>query len=518
MNHHYLNELRYFATGHRTSSSPTLMVGLIIKVNAYRGFPLFRHYRCTNRLFANLSPNEYDPNAWAEVSPPQLYWRPRTSYEKYETNAEFQASLSQPTPNRDTSLVLTANDFISDPHTKCITDSPTKGIHEIYNGETYVATDNTILWSNIGRGLGWGVSIKNPYCYNNLVVWIKLSAEKDAITQDVVLYWWHPSTNGGYGRFYPHHRDAKTEQFINDPAMSPLMEGRILALMMSGMPRPQAMAAIALGALGTNAIPGPGAAGITKRPQGAPGGVGAGSIKANVRVRGNFGYGGRAVREVGEKAAIVQMYSTPSDAGFIRAVHEFDIMPKLTYDNIGSEWTEIPRVGQVPLIDWKNYKLIKVAFQFTVVTRIKDGAYMMSGFDTTAQSESITMDIREQLLNLRRMAVRPFPVMLFGFDDIVTNQLRFPIIPGEKVRGIEFAINDFSIAEIYRAAGGELNRATVNITLQELPLELINLLDMPRLIPVGKNATNVPRNDLTFGETYRLMSNEVLGNVSKVVG
>jgi hypothetical protein len=107
------------------------------------------------------------------------------------------------------------------------------------------------------------------------------------------------------------------------------------------------------------------------------------------------------------------------------------------------------------------------------------------------------------------MATRPFPVTLFGFDDMLTHQLRFPLTQS---RGVEFAIAEFTISSVHRTGTGEINRATCDITLQELPLEKITLIEMPKLLPMKK--LPLPKNpDETQYPDVLLLTADSLANV-----
>jgi len=88
--------------------------------------------------------------------------------------------------------------------------------------------------------------------------------------------------------------------------------------------------------------------------------------------------------------------------------------------------------------------------------------------------------------------MRPQPVTFLGFDAMFQEQIIVPHLTGGS--GIVFAIVDLSITSAQRSRSGDgslppsradvppgsINRATVNMTIQELPLEGPNLIVMPR--------------------------------------
>lgn len=172
-----------------------------------------------------------------------------------------------------------------------------------------------------------------------------------------------------------------------------------------------------------------------------------------------------------EAATMTQIYTNTLGQS-TSAYHKFAYRPNnVTYSNIGAEWTEIDRVNNTPLVDFRNYKLMKVSFDFVV-----------------GDNNLLSSDCDAELKNLREMASRPYPVAITGLDNIFTEQLRFPISKGAKQ--MVFVIADLSIASAQRSNGtdtksplGKINRATVSITLQEIPLSGIQLIVMPKLTP-----------------------------------
>lgn len=170
---------------------------------------------------------------------------------------------------------------------------------------------------------------------------------------------------------------------------------------------------------------------------------------------------------------IVQQYRTAPNNTPITRRHIFKFPPnQIQYGNIGSEWVDIERAGNIPLVDWKQYKLLQVSFSFLL-------AYDDDGRFTTIQNRpEITFSIDDQIRNLREIASAPYPVYLLGFDDMMKNQVRFPFTGG---RGVEFVVTDFSISSLYRTTEGSINRAQCDITLREIPIETVSLIDFPLL-------------------------------------
>jgi len=167
----------------------------------------------------------------------------------------------------------------------------------------------------------------------------------------------------------------------------------------------------------------------------------------------------------------------------------FDMAPnEINYSNFGGEWVSIERIGGFPYIDWKNFKLLQVSFSFTIAARVGITA------------DGLQISVMEQIEKLQRMAQTPFPVMLYRFDNLLTNQFRYD--QSGQPRGVQFVIQDLSIAATQRNPKMEITRATANLTLQEIPIERTNLIGMPRLVHKKiKPDEPVPFTDPEYGKT-----------------
>lgn len=170
---------------------------------------------------------------------------------------------------------------------------------------------------------------------------------------------------------------------------------------------------------------------------------------------------------------IVQQYRVEGTGSPVTNRHVFQFRPnQVSYSGIGSEWTEIPRTGNVPLVDWKSYKLLQVTFQFLVAPD-DDGS-----LDGAIDGKRITLSIDDKIRTLRKMAVTPYPVYLLGFDEIISEQMRFPFNAG---RGVEFVIAEFNVSSLMRTDSGNINRAQCDITLREIPIDSVKLIDFPKI-------------------------------------
>ena len=343
-------------------------------------------------------------------------------------------------------------------------------------GHLYIATDATVNFGALKT------TLTNPYNTTSIRVWIRSGGNYANTLETGTTFWYYPP-----GKSFlpiPMLLPKLGSSSIQDAYQDSIREGKILAAMATGLSREAATNKVDNS---TSSITGPGSgAGSQNKNQKATTGP-----VTRVKVRGNFGYLGVGQRE-GTSAQMVQMYSLPEDVMPRVARYKFDISPgQISYSNLGSDWQEIERVGQVALIDWKNYKLLKISFQFIIIPDKSETYDRSGGFSDDATNTSITVGVDKKIRNLRAMATRPYPIALYGFDDMMTNQLRFP---SDRGRGVEFVIADLSISSIYRTESGEINRATCDITLQEVPLEAIRTIEMPKLVPekIPKNPPPPP--------------------------
>lgn len=355
----------------------------------------------------------------------------------------------------------------------------------------------------------------NPYSYSDIRIWIKIEPEVLGASQlsneDMVRpgfvpvkeYWWNPDTNQMIGipsyksnlfgessvsaesgfiskiaAVYGINTDAVENNVASIPQYVEQMKRAIVAeLKNNGYSESEAKARADSQFSGINKSENKKNFGSANSAKGGNQ-VNNGSSSYNPRrttvVRGNFNVGGGYVSPSYEKVSLpqmVQQYKDPRTFAPKTFRHIFRLKPnQIQYSNIGSDWTEVERAGNLPLVDWRGYKLLSVSFQFLVAP---DG---IGSFDDRTDTKAITESIDSELTNLRRMATSPYPVVLLGFDDILTNQLRFPY---ENGRGVEFVITEFNISSMFRTAYGEINRAQCDITLREVPIESVTLLDFP---------------------------------------
>jgi|694.fasta_scaffold14193_3 hypothetical protein len=161
--------------------------------------------------------------------------------------------------------------------------------------------------------------------------------------------------------------------------------------------------------------------------------------------------------------------------------YEFNLRPNnISYSNIGITWTEIERLNNYGLVDYKNNKLMKISFEFVVEAHSGD-------------KSSIYESCEDKLAKLQRMANTPELVIFRNFDSLFSGSTA--VIEDKSYR--EWAIFDMSISSIQRTPltsvsdGGSISRATVNMTIQEVRLSPDNVIFMPKLRKVP-NVPNAP--------------------------
>ena len=171
--------------------------------------------------------------------------------------------------------------------------------------------------------------------------------------------------------------------------------------------------------------------------------------------------------------------------GTVTKTFVFPYIPQnIRYSDIGSDWQEIPRALNAPLLDWNRYKLLKVSMDFLVSAQFKPGG--PTQIDTV--SDGLFNSVTGELNLLREMATNKFPVYLEGFDDILQVQMKRSRF--EAPKGMQFVINDLNITAGRRTIDPNTGLATtpsliaaaqVSMTLTEVPIETVTLVKLPPL-------------------------------------
>ena len=215
------------------------------------------------------------------------------------------------------------------------------------------------------------------------------------------------------------------------------------------------------------------------------------------------GYAGRGAA-ASARPQMVQRYTKPAE-GDAKAVNLDDVftfryIPQgIKYSGLGSEWTEIPRAEDIPFVDWARWQLMKVSFSFVIANdRTETGGRVVP--------DGLESSVDSQIEQLRRMAQRKNPVMLFNFDDMLSFQLRRGAA-NRTSPNMEFVINDLSITATRRTTDptdgtpttpSQIAVAQVEITLTEIPVEVVGIVALPPIqspfIPPSKKGGKDPFN------------------------
>ena len=215
------------------------------------------------------------------------------------------------------------------------------------------------------------------------------------------------------------------------------------------------------------------------------------TIKITV-TRGLAGYrtGIRSTGQTSSKPTLIQTYeglksSKQIDGSPIRSF-VFPFTPNnVNYSGLGINWTEIERTGGYPIVDWTSFQLLKISFNFDIVSMAQEN---QAGFGLYYSCE-------DQIQELREMAQAPYPVTFLNMDKFMQDELRWPSL--NTGRGIEFVIQEFSVTAVQRTptnptalkfspVSNQISRASCTMTLQEIPIEKVDIVQMPPMKPCKK--------------------------------
>ena len=491
----------YFFTVDFTSNSPESL---------YKGFPIKKKYKQIKSAYYSSTLKEPTPEQQFttdyELLSAQKYWLPfsprfprEADYLPYTNGDDF---IQIPASNNRKGSYLYLDDVDErdgspDWWRKNLTRekdlyAPPKTL--VYANTIFISTENYFNWSVSDLG----PIERNPYLSDSVRKWKVLN---DPDTQ-WTPYWYHPTEK----RFYPlknsdilrvlsstsdfYLTGAKWEKFTGearDVNLANFTKRQIEILEMQGFSKKEAESIVAEN--DKSAANGVRPKVVTK-PNGSNNNSNSGSSNNPSDSGANTSLTVSLIKKAiigayGEASSItanpqmVQIYR--DEEGNYKTSPDrfvFTYRPNnIQYSNIGSEWTEIDRVNNTPFVDFRNFKLMKISFEFIV-----------------GDSNNLFTSCDGQIALLRKMAVRPEPVVFLGFDQMFTEQLAYPTSTGGS--GVEFAIVDMSVSSVQRtriadssgasqnlSPNGNINRATINMTLQELPINKQQLYKLPKLMP-----------------------------------
>lgn len=426
-----------------------------------KGYPIKQKYKQIEQTQNPRFPSSY------QLASIKYYWLPfsavsaaDTNYIEYTEGDEYGWSDSD--EKRAPEIPF------SNPKTIKFEDYPVN-YKIIFANEIYVATRYTFEWGATEFGIS-----SNPYKSSKVRKWRKFTDTSDTWTQ----YWYHPLLK----RFYTiQSLDELTELpdfdeptqtrwdgFVGDARdmnLNNFTFAQIRELISRGSSQATAEAEVA--ALEERARTASDATELEISSSGTP-------------LSGTFIVNRQATGQTGDSPIIpenlprmVQRITTGA-AGQKTVIdtYVFNLRPNnVSYSNIGITWTEIDRVNNFPLVDYKNNKLMKINFEFVVEAHI-------------VGVSSLYESCEDRLKQLQRIANRPELVTFTNFDSLFSEAAVFNTL---QANYREWAIVDMSISSIQRTPSGSdsevgsISRATVNMTIQEVRLTRDQVIFMPKL-------------------------------------
>ena len=199
--------------------------------------------------------------------------------------------------------------------------------------------------------------------------------------------------------------------------------------------------------------------------------------------------------------------------------HVFDVIPNsFEFSQLGSQWNEVERSGNYPLVDWAKYNLTKVSFRFLVHGRRTDTVTSSTGEISTVVNDGLDISIDDQLDNLRAIGGAAHPLRIYNMNTFLTDSYRYPYLT--KAGSIQWVIGDMSVtATRLTPQGNRVATAEVSITLMEYPVIGRDIVRLPPLAPSkpvipGKDKPRTPAQYGLFSETLTWQPDEPLGYTS----
>ena len=145
----------------------------------------------------------------------------------------------------------------------------------------------------------------------------------------------------------------------------------------------------------------------------------------------------------------------------------FDYAPNnISYQGMGAQWVEVPRSGDLPIVEFSSWALMKVSMDFLIANTVISSKGHV-------HPDGLVTGIYEKIEILRRMAQRPYPISVFGLDQLLRISMRRAEVLGKP---LEFVISDLNVSSMRRSIEGgdkEITTAQIKLTLQEIPIEAI---------------------------------------------
>ena len=129
---------------------------------------------------------------------------------------------------------------------------------------------------------------------------------------------------------------------------------------------------------------------------------------------------------------------------------------------------------------------------------------------TTQVPDGLFVSVQDRLNTLRRMSQRQAAVSVFNLDDLFRVQVKRAKETG---KALQFVIADLSFTSTRRSIDSvekEITAASVKLTLQEIPIEKVNLVKMSPpimstpIIPARSTPGDEPPSDALFDQGLRM--------------
>ena len=447
-----LNSISYITVGYTDTDNASLR----------KGYPIKQLFKQTENTNSPIFPASY-----TAVST-QKYWLPFLSSSQQDFNYVEYTVGDEYGWDDDDNLRAPQIPF-SNPKTTKYNEYPIN--HKIvFASNLYVATQYTFEW-----GLTKFKTNANPYKLSTIRKWRKFTDTDD----DWPQYWYHPLLKTFY---LLDSTDAIAELPNFDESSQSRWDGFIgdsLDMNLDNFDFAQIRELVSTGtseAAATSLV-----ASLQQRSTLFTDNV---AIAEEIAKKSTVVYVPTPVRETAGKAELPSMTqrraTSNSTTKTVLDEFEFSLRPNnISYSNIGVTWTEIERVNNFGLVDYKNNKLMKISFEFVVEAH-------------SGGKSSIYESCEDKLTKLQRMANTPELVTFKNFDTLFTGGTTE--LDEKKYR--EWAIFDLSISSVQRTPleasqdAGRISRATVNMTIQEVRLSPDNVIFMPKLrkVPAVPNA------------------------------
>lgn len=429
-----------------------------------KNYPVKRKYKQTERTQTPKFPSSY-----TQVST-QKYWMPFTSIPSSDTNYIAYTDGDEYGWS-DTDAQRAPAIPYSSPKTIKYDNFPID-TKIVFANEIYVATRYTFDW--IATQFDYS---QNPYKTTYVRKWRKFNDTSETWTQ----YWYHPLLK----RFYTlaatekltelpdfdEPSQSRWDSFVGDAKemnLDTFTFAQIRELVSRGLSQATAQAEVQSVEAAASAVRDSAeATSITPRSTTTPA---SGTFVVNTQ---SAGITGESLEAQDNLPKMIQRITTGAPGTkTVVDTYVFNLRPNnVSYSNIGITWTEVDRVNNFPLVDYRNNKLMKITFEFVVEAH-------------TGSISSIFESCEDRLNQLNRMANRPELVTFTNFDSLFTDASLFS---ANQSNYREWAIGEMSINSIQRTPTGAdsevgaISRATVNMTIQEVRMNRDQVIFMPKL-------------------------------------